>query len=346
VLDPSRALSVAVAVLIVTCPCALSLAAPSALLAAAGHLARRGVLWQRIDAIEALARTTHVFVDKTGTLTADKLRLRTPSADATPHLEAAASLASWSRHPLAVALSEGCATAVGTRWHDVQETPGQGLSARDADGIEARLGSAGWVGATPVAGDAAQVWFARAGCDLAVFEFDEPLRDDAADAIVALRKQGVDVALLSGDAPARVARLAARLGIAAARGGASPEAKVAALREAQARGRVVAMVGDGVNDAPVLAQADVSFAMGQGALVARAHADAVVLSSRLSDVVHARALARRTLDIVRQNLVWAAVYNAACIPLALVGWMPPWLAGLGMAASSLFVVGNSLRLAR
>ena len=140
--------------------------------------------------------------------------------------------------------------------------------------------------------------------------------------------------------------LAAQLGLASAQGGATPSDKLAAVRAAQAEGRVVAMLGDGINDAPVLAQADVSLAMGEGADLARHSADAVLLSMRLGDVAHAFALARRTQRVIRQNIAWAVAYNAACIPLALVGWLPPWLAGLGMATSSLVVVGNALRLAR
>jgi Cu2+-exporting ATPase len=127
---------------------------------------------------------------------------------------------------------------------------------------------------------------------------------------------------------------------------ATPEAKLATLRRAQAAGHCVAMVGDGVNDAPVLAQADVSFALAQGAQVAHAAADAVLLAGRLNDVVHALALARRSVRVMRQNLAWAAAYNATCVPLALVGWLPPWAAGLGMALSSVLVVANAMRLSR
>jgi Cu2+-exporting ATPase len=182
------------------------------------------------------------------------------------------------------------------------------------------------------------------------FAFDERLRADAVETLRDLRAQGVEVQLLSGDAAPRVERLAARLGAAGAplavRAAATPEDKLAAVRAAQAGGARVAMVGDGVNDAPVLAQADVAFAMGQGALVARATADAIVVGNRLASIAHARRLAQRTLRVVRQNIVWAATYNAVCIPLALAGWLPPWAAGLGMALSSLLVVGNSMRLAR
>ncbi|HSI57661.1 MAG TPA: cation-translocating P-type ATPase [Ideonella sp.] len=370
VLDPSRAIWVAVSVLIVTCPCALSLAAPSAMVAAAGALARRGVLLQRLDALLPLARLSRLYLDKTGTLTEAQPRwLRTlraggglPDAGA---IRAAVALAGWSRHPLAHALAadpevlQGPAPQQPTLWHDVQEQPGQGLAARDATGRCWRLGSRAWVEQVaprtqPPAGPAddsgepalPQVWFGREGRACLCFEFDERLRPDAEAALQTLAADGVQLGLLSGDGAASVRRLATRLGIAEVLAGARPEDKLRVLAEAQARGEVVGMVGDGVNDAPVLARADVSFAMGQGALLARAHADAVVVSSRLQDIAFAHRLARRTLRVVRQNLAWAALYNAACIPLALTGHLPPWAAGLGMAASSLLVVGNSLRLTR
>ena len=178
------------------------------------------------------------------------------------------------------------------------------------------------------------------------FEFEEALREDAAQAVANLTTLGVGVRLLSGDQAARVQAIAQGLGLVESEGDATPERKLAALREAQARGEIVAMVGDGVNDAPVLACADASFAMGEGALVARSSADAVVLSSRLTEVSAALALARRCRRIVWQNFAWAGTYNAVCVPLAVFGWLPPWAAGLGMATSSLVVIGNALRLAR
>jgi Cu2+-exporting ATPase len=156
----------------------------------------------------------------------------------------------------------------------------------------------------------------------------------------------VAVRLVSGDSRVRAQELAARVGIDDVMAQASPEAKLAALAQLQARGEKVVMVGDGINDAPVLARADVSLAMGQGALVSRSHADAVVTSNRLQDVVRARASAQRALAIVRQNFIWAGAYNGVCIPLALAGWLPPWAAGLGMAGSSLLVVLNALRAVR
>lgn len=350
-IDPSRAVWVAVAVLIVTCPCALSLAAPSALVAAAGALARRGVLLRRIDALETLASIDRLYVDKTGTLTQGRLRSRGVQrlagcdVDDATLAATAASLAAWSQHPLSAALREAHAGDAGD-WRDVGETPGRGLQATDAQGRRWQLGSAAAVGAALGDDDRPRVWLARDGVPLACFEFDEGLRADAAEAVRALQADGVKVTLLSGDGAARVARLAEQLALDGGQGGLTPEGKLAALRAAQQRGESVAMLGDGINDAPVLAQADVSLAMGEGALVARGQADGVVVSNALADVVHARRVAQRTVAVVRQNLIWAAAYNAACVPLAVVGWLPPWAAGLGMAASSLLVVGNALRLAR
>jgi Cu2+-exporting ATPase len=359
VIDPSRVVWVAVSVLIVTCPCALSLAAPATMVAAAGGLARRGVLLQRLDAVEALAGVQHVFFDKTGTLTEDRPRVAAVElfdlaalADEAAALKLAGSLASWSGHPLSKALSAAAGTEDQAMiWRGVEELAGQGLRGIDAMGAEWRLGSAAWVdagAAGPAGGPASSpsVWLVRQGRVAARFDFEETLRDGAAEAVAALRADGVRVTLLSGDAPARALALAERLGADRAIGGASPQTKLEALAAAQRGGARVAMVGDGINDAPVLAQADVSLAMGQGALVSRAQADGVVVSNRPLDVVLARAAAKRAIRIVHQNIAWAAAYNAACIPLALVGWLPPWAAGLGMALSSLLVIGNATRAAR
>jgi len=179
------------------------------------------------------------------------------------------------------------------------------------------------------------------------WQFGEQLRPEAREALRRWQTQGLSVLLLSGDAPERAQDMAARVGITRVRGGATPQDKLACVADLQSQGHCVLMVGDGINDAPVLARADASFAMGQGALVSRAHADGVVLTSNLLDVVHCRDLALRTRRVIRQNLVWAACYNAACIPAALLGYLPPWGAGgLGMACSSVLVILNALSLAR
>jgi len=351
-IDPARAVWVVVSVLIVTCPCALSLAAPSALLAAATAMARRGVLLRRIGAIEGLARMQTLFVDKTGTLTdaqeqgvACMIRVDGDGAQGDGDMlrAVAASLAAWSLHPLAKALAQqGGPSPV---WSDLREVPGQGIRGRASDGVVWLLGRSP-LGRSAKDSKHAETWLSRDGQPVACFRIVESVRPGVASALDALRRDGVRVALLSGDAPGRVERVGRLLGVTDCRGGLTPHEKLLAVRDAQARGESVAMIGDGINDAPVLAQADTSFAMGEGAQIARAQADGVLLSGALQDIVQARSLAKRTLRVVRQNFAWAAAYNAACVPLALLGWLPPWAAGLGMAASSLVVVANSLRLAR
>jgi P-type Cu2+ transporter len=362
-IDPSRAVWVAVSVLIVTCPCALSLAVPSTLLAAARGLAQRGVSVRRLDALEAWSQIDQVFFDKTGTLTdevpaVERLRLLPAAAallDEAGVWRRARELARWSTHPLARAVV--LAAPAQAPLPDEGATPAQELQGRglrmELDGHEWRLGSAAWAqegaaGTSADEGDAALV-LARDGLILAAFELRTALRAGAAETVTALRQRGVRVTLLSGDRPERAAAVAQALGLDDGhdvRAGASAEHKLQTLRAAQAEGRKVAMVGDGINDAPVLAQADVSVAMGQGALVARATADVVLSSPRLDALLDLHRSSARTMRIVRQNIAWAASYNALCVPLALAGWLPPWAAGIGMATSSLFVVLNALRAAR
>ena len=376
-IDPSRAIWVAVSVLIVTCPCALSLAVPAALLSAASALARRGVLLHRLDALERWAHVRRVYFDKTGTLTDEALAFRRwasddPAVDQTTvdrWLQVAAALGAHSVHPVSRAVANLGGATSRPALTEVLEHPGIGIEGRTAEGRLWRLGQEAFVrGGSLVArdrsGDAHAVqpgmsnermtgseptgatWFGPDDGPFIRLEFDETLRDDASLAVRGLRQRGMEVVLLSGDREARAARLAARIEFDRVIAGATPESKLAEIGQAQAEGWRVAMVGDGINDAPVLAQADVSFAMGQGALVAKAHADAVVASNRLVDLVHMRDMSIRTMRIVRQNLAWAAVYNLTCIPLALVGWLPPWAAGLGMASSSVFVILNAMRLAK
>ncbi|MBL0726406.1 cation-translocating P-type ATPase [Piscinibacter sp. HJYY11] len=353
VIDPTRAVWVAVAVLIVTCPCALSLAAPAALLAATGGLARRGVLVQRLDAIEALASVDTAVFDKTGTLTQDRLVLAatvlTPHADRVALLSRAASLAALSRHPLSVALVHAL-PAASHDWRELQEVAGRGIEAHDAQGRLWRLGAPDWVGIA-VAGTATRprVAFAphRASLDEQVlFEFDEALRTDAQEALQELVSHGLQVRLLSGDAEGSVQAVAHRLGIARAQGQATPEDKLRTIEALQGQGHRVLMVGDGLNDGPVLARADVSFALAHGSALAQQRSDFIVLGSRLGEIPAALERARQTVRVMRQNLGWSIAYNAACVPLALTGHLPPWAAGLGMAGSSLFVVLNALRLSR
>ena len=353
---PAHAIGVAVAVLIVTCPCALSLATPAATLAAAGSLARRGVLVRRLQALETGAAIDTVVFDKTGTLTEDGFSVSAVIARAGADLaqlrQQAAALASQSLHPASRAIAASFAQGSWTA-RDVSEIAGQGvrgdLHAEGATAVrKLRLGSAAFC-TEPDAdhpGRGLQVHLADECGWLASFELDESLRPDAAAAVTELRRLGVAVRLLSGDRQPAVARLARRAGIADFRAECTPQDKLAQLNALQQLGRRVAMVGDGMNDGPALARAHLSVALGQAVPLAQAQSDVVVPGGQLMAIVAMLRQARRTRRVVRQNLAWAALYNAVCVPLAIAGAMPPWLAGLGMAASSLLVVLNSARLAR
>ena len=356
--DPGHALMVAVAVLIVTCPCALSLATPAAMLASAGALAKRGVLVRRLQTFETLAKATTVVFDKTGTLTLQGMVLRETrvreGASAQVALQMVAAMARHSLHPVSVAVVDAAALSDGgkdTPWtcDHGQEESGQGLNGvvhgqSPAEYVRLRLGSAQWCGLAGTPSLYVQAHVMDAQGWLATFDFEEALRPDAQEAIRALESQGLTVRLLSGDNPASVNALALKASISLAQGGCSPADKLAALREMQARGECVVMVGDGLNDGPGLAGADVSIAFGQAVPLAQAQADLVVLGGSLLRVAQSVTLARRTVRIVHQNLWWALIYNVACIPLAVVGLLPAWLAGLGMASSSLLVVLNAMRL--
>lgn len=209
-----------------------------------------------------------------------------------------------------------------------------------------RLGSAAWCAVPALDTTSTQVHLADDKGWAASFVLAEDLRPGACEAVAALRRQGLQVHLLSGDRPEAAAALAGRVGIDRVRGGCSPEDKLAYVQALQAAGRRVLMVGDGINDGPVLARADVSLAFGrQAAPLARQRADLIATNERLDVIARALLQARRTLRIVRQNLGWAIAYNFVCVPIALAGWLPAWLAGLGMALSSLLVVANAARLA-
>ncbi|WP_311221436.1 MULTISPECIES: cation-translocating P-type ATPase [unclassified Acidovorax] len=362
--DPSHALMVAVAVLIVTCPCALSLATPVAMLTAAGTLARHGVLARNLQGLEALAGVDTVVFDKTGTLTHGGLGVESvqPEAglDAAQALALAAMLACHSLHPASRAIVQAAGAGPAAHghadWGNVEELPGCGLQVREADGSVLRLGSARHAGVDAERTTGSQVVLSRQPMRadgtlaqpicLARVALSETLRPEAASVVAVLRQTGMRVLLLSGDREAAAQRVAALAGIAEAIGDCTPQDKLQRLQALQAQGRRVAMVGDGLNDGPVLAGAHVSFAFGRAVPLARARSDFVVLGEHLGLVPQTVLLARRTLGVVRQNLGWAAGYNALSVPLAVAGYMPAWLAGLGMAISSLMVVANAARLVR
>ncbi|MCK2184786.1 heavy metal translocating P-type ATPase [Halomonas getboli] len=353
-IDSERAFWVTLSVLVVSCPCALALATPTALTAAHGRLYRRGVLLTRADALETLPRLDRMIFDKTGTLTRGEITLERTivlsTTDTPARLTAvAAALEAHSEHPIARAFRSHRRIDITAR--DVIARPGQGL-AGVIDGRPWRLGRPDFAApnapASPDHGPEQGHWLllAEDGEPRAWFALGDRPREDAAATVAALAARGIAVELLSGDAEAPTRALAERLGIAEWRAGASPEGKLARLRACQAEGQRVAMVGDGINDVPVLAGADIAFAMNGATDLARTRADAVLLGPRLGRLVEAIDVGRATRRNIRQNLGWALAYNLLALPPAALGWVPPWLAALGMSASSLVVVANALRLTR
>jgi Cu2+-exporting ATPase len=352
--DPARALPITIAVLVISCPCALSLATPAALTAATGRLARAGLLVTRGHALEALAGVSDVVFDKTGTLTHGRLKLidMLPLAEGSEAaLRMAQAMEAASEHPIAQALREG-REATGLYATEFANHPGGGVEAM-LNGQRYRLGGLPFI--TPFCQealpDAAQqwrhadtvVWLASGTKWLAGFALGDGIKADALALVAAIQRRGLVVHLLSGDALGPVAAVASALGIRHMEAGALPADKLAYVQALQSKGRRVLMVGDGVNDAPVLAAASVSVAVGGGAESAQAAGD-LVLVGRLAALDVGLTLARATQTVIRQNLWWALAYNLVALPLALGGWVTPWLASLGMAASSLLVVLNAIRL--
>jgi Cu2+-exporting ATPase len=353
--NPGHALMVAVAVLVVTCPCALSLATPAAMLAAAGNLARHGVLVRNLQALESLAEIDTLIFDKTGTLTQDGQRVTQvmTAEGVTPEyaLDLAAALAKHSLHPLSRALVQAHDEASDRSVLDVQdvnEMIGQGLEGQLDERL--RLGSAAFCApktkGIPDKAGVCQVHLCTENAWLASWQLSEDVRADAVQTVQALKDLNLDVWLLSGDRPESAQQVAQQVGITQAFGACTPQDKLSRMQAAQSQGARVAMVGDGLNDGPVLAGAHVSMAFGNAVPLAQSKSDLVLMGGSLLVVAQSVKLARHTLRVVRQNLVWAAAYNALCVPLAVVGLLPAWLAGLGMALSSLWVVLNSLRLTK
>lgn len=355
-IDPSRAFEPMLAVLVVSCPCALSLAAPAAFAAAGSHLVQRGILLTRGHALETLARVTHFVFDKTGTLTQGKpVLLRTVvfgEQSAEDCLRLAASLEQASEHPLAQSFLQAAEGQLLPAVADSENLPGKGV----AGTVGSRRYTLGNAGLNPaLAGQcklesdglppgATVVWLCDTRQVLAAFVLADTLRPQAAEMVAALRRHGLRVSILSGDALEAVAHHAKVLGVDDWQAGLTPERKLAALRDLQANGAVVAMVGDGINDAPVLAGAQVSIAMGSGTQMARTTGDIVLLTESLLEIEHAVVTSRFGMNVIRQNFAWALGYNLLAIPFAATGYISPWLAALGMSVSSLVVVLNALRL--
>jgi Cu2+-exporting ATPase len=350
--DLHRAITIAIAVLIITCPCALGLAVPMVQVMAARRLFERGIMVKDGGALERLAEADHVVFDKTGTLTHGVPALRDADAIPAPALAVAAALAAHSQHPYSRALAAAgrAAAAPSVALRDVAEHPGSGLEGRIGDATW-RLGRADWaLAAAPApAEDAAGVVLSRDGRPVAGFAFSDALRPDARAAVAGLAARALTVEILSGDRTAPVQRLAAALGvpqIARATAQASPGDKAARLAACAAAGHKVLMVGDGLNDAPALAGAHVSMAPASAADIGRNAADFVFLRDSLLAVPEAIDIARQAGRLARQNLLLAVGYNAVAIPVAVLGQVTPLLAAIAMSLSSILVVANALRLGR
>lgn len=342
-LAPARAFPIALAVLVAACPCALSLAVPAALAAASEGMARRGLLVLSGEALTRLADIDTVVFDKTGTLTEGEPRIvacRMFDGSAPEHARrVAAALESGGHHPIARAFADASVPAAS----DVVLHPGRGISGR-VDGVAYLLGSAAFTG-RPDADDGG-VWLVAGASPIARFTLDDALRPDARAVITGLRAAGKDLWLASGDGHDAVAAAALTLGIGNIRARQTPEDKLALLRDLQARGRRVLMIGDGINDAPVLAGADVSMAIAGGSALAQRAADAVWLGGTLAALPSVIRLAVRTRNTIRQSLAWALAYNVVAVAIAASGLIHPGLAALGMVGSSLGVTLNALRLSR
>ena len=375
--DPSRAIAVVVSVLVVTCPCALSLATPAAMTAALGALARAGVVATRANAVERLALATHCLADKTGTLSEGRLRLRGVSVAGglSPEecIETAAALERHAAHPAGSAIA---AAAEGGPVHARRRPLPRVEDARaHHGGVEGRIGglrhavgSAAFVGgACRLASDAfardepasgtgdrsgdddatslgTRVYLAREEALLARFDLADTLRPEARELVDGLRARGLETTIASGDSAAPVERTGEALGVARRLAGLSPTDKLEEADRLAARGERVLMLGDGVNDAPALAGAHVSVAMERGAAAAASRADAVLLGDDPLALLAGIDIARRARRIVKQNLAWALAYNLVALPLAALGAVPPWAAAIGMSLSSLAVAANALRL--
>ncbi len=356
--DATRVLPIVIAMLVVTCPCALSLATPAAITAVTGNLARRGLLVTRGRAIEALARVTHVAFDKTGTLTLGRpqvveVRLLATVSDQEVRRIAAA-LERQSEHPIARAIIAAAGTQPIPAAIEVTNTPGAGITGL-IGGQRYRIGTYRFIAETGMTLPAATikntdaatlVYLATESTMLAVFRIEDEVRTDARALITQCRRLGLKPVLLTGDQAAVAHRVATAVGIEPSDVYAdlTPSGKLDRIRQLRDTGAIVAMIGDGVNDAAALAAAHVSIAIATGSPLAAASADMVLMSPHLAALEQGVELARKTIRIIRQNLTRSLIYNSVALPAAALGYVPPWLAAIGMSASSLLVVLNSLRL--
>ncbi|HAT05634.1 MAG TPA: cadmium-translocating P-type ATPase, partial [Aeromonas salmonicida] len=349
--QPEQAFWVTLAVLVATCPCALSLATPTALTSATARLTRSGILLRRGHVLDVLTKANRIVMDKTGTLTTGNISLTSTTALAElsedQYLAIARALEAYSEHPIARAFKSTAADDVLLPASEVVPVIGHGIEGCVA-GKHYRIGSARWL-ALPTEHTASQglaIYLADESRVLARFILADTLRPDARALIQAFKAAGLQTTILTGDSSAQADEVARELGVDELVKGVTPDGKLAYLKAREAQGDISIMVGDGINDAPVLAGAHASFAMAGGTDLAKNSADAILLADDLSRLLDARTLAIRTRKIIKENFAWSIGYNLLVLPLAASGWLPPYLAAAGMSLSSLIVVTNSMRLNR
>ena len=340
-----EALTAAIAVLIVTCPCALALAVPAVQVAAASRLFGKGIILKSADGLERLAEVDTVVFDKTGTLTVGEPNLLNGRAIPAAFLKAAARLAVTSRHPysraiVAAARDQGLTVRA---CDNVSETAGLGLSCPSPAG-EVRLGSASWCGQPLSESREGTLWFKPASGPAIAFQFADALREDSAQVVKALTDAGYAVEILSGDSAAPVGLMADAAGVETWRAGQRPDQKIARIEALKTKGHKVLMVGDGLNDAPALAAAHASLSPASACDISQTAADAIFQGARLQPIVELLAVAKAARALSLQNFGLAVAYNVVFVPLAMAGLVTPLIAALAMSASSISVTANAIRL--
>ncbi|MEH8160889.1 heavy metal translocating P-type ATPase [Aeromonas veronii] len=350
--QPDQAFWITLAVLVATCPCALSLATPTALTSATANLTRNGILLRRGHVLDVLTKANRIVMDKTGTLTTGEISLTGTTTlaemDETQCLAIARAMEAQSEHPIARAFRLPVdSISVLPSAREITPVIGHGITAL-VDGVRYRIGSARWLGLDPAQerGRGLAIYLADEQQVLARFNLEDTLRPDARALIAAFKAAGLHTTVLTGDSSLQADEIARKLGVDELVKGVSPDGKLAYLKAREAQGDISIMVGDGINDAPVLAGAHASFAMAGGTDLAKNSADAILLADDLSRLLEARVLAMRTRKIIIENFAWSIGYNLLVLPLAACGWLPPYLAAAGMSLSSLIVVTNSMRLNR
>ena len=356
-IDPSQAFWITLAVLVVTCPCALSLATPTALTAATASLREQGFLISKGHVLEGLTQVDRIIFDKTGTLTRGELSLEEsiPAASdisltSAQALKIAATLEQYSNHPIARAFSSvSYFTTDNIEQVSAQGVKGTLIGIEDHDDMTYRIGRADFAFpqqslSPPISDDRQWLLLANDQQPLYWFALSDSLRQGASSTIGQLKDWDIKVSILTGDPSAQVEAVATALNIDDVHKGLSPAQKLEIASAWQQQGERLMMVGDGINDVPTLARADIAVAIGHASDLTQTNADAVITNNRLTTLLHAISKGRKSSRIIRQNIYWALLYNILALPLAATGFIPPWAAAIGMSVSSLIVVGNALRL--